>query len=90
MVAAAHERQHVLAEAAQDLVEVLGLVGRRAAEPRGHLVRVRAPQRRNRRIAQPLDEHVDRAVAELPHRLRVEPEWIFCQDTPSSAGILFE
>ena len=42
--------------AAQDLVEALGLVRRRAAEPGCHLVRGRASKRRDRRVAQPLDE----------------------------------
>ena len=72
VLAAARERENVLAELAQQLVERLRLRGRRARDPRAHLRGSRAPQRRRRLVQQPVDEHVDGPVAELAHRLGVE------------------
>ena len=69
MLAAARERQDVLVEPAQQLVERLRLRGRRARAPRAHLRGRRAPERRRRIVEQPVDEHVDGAVAERAHRL---------------------
>jgi len=74
MVPAAHERQHVAIEALEDRVELLTCGGRRAGEAVTHLGRRRAQQRRDRGVAQPRHEHVDRAVAVGPHRLSIEPE----------------
>src|SRR5207245_3324073 len=60
----------------EDVLARLGLLGRCAAEARLHLCRRSAPQRRCANVVQPLDKHVDRAVAKLPHRLRVEGQGI--------------
>jgi hypothetical protein len=85
VVAAARERQDVLLEAAEDLFEVLRLVGRGAVQPPLHLVGARSAERRDRVIGEPVDEHVDGAVAELPHRLGIETQRVVVQGTPSSA-----
>ncbi len=78
MVAAAHERQHVALEALDDRLEVLAVLRRRAGQARAHLGGRRAAQGRDRRVGQPRDQHVDGAVAERAHRLRIHPEWIVC------------
>ena len=72
MLAAAGERQHVVPEPPQELVERHRLGGRRARDARLHLRRRRPPERRHGVVQQALDEHVDGAVAELAHRLGVQ------------------
>ena len=68
------EREHVLPEPAQHLVERLRRGRRRPRDSRAHLFRRRPPQRRDRGVGQPVDEHVDGSVAECPHRLGIERE----------------
>ena len=85
VVAAACERQDVLARAGEDLLEVLRLVGRGAAQPL--LPSRRGVARRSggsESSVEPVDEHVDGAVAELPHRLGIETQRVVVQEAPSS------
>ena len=84
MVAAACEGQDVLLEPTEDLVEVLRLLGRGAVQPLLHLVGARSTERRDRVIGEPVDQHVDGAVAELLHRLGIETQRVVVQEAPSS------
>ena len=59
----------------EDLVERLGVVGRRAVEAFTHLCRRRASDRRFLAL-EPLDQQVDRAVAQFAHGLGIERQWI--------------
>ena len=68
---AAGEREDVAVEAGEDLVERLRLVGWGAVEPVAHLCRRGAADRRLGTM-QPIDQQVDRAVANLAHRLGIE------------------
>ena len=76
---AAREGEDVLGEAPQDLVERLRGIRRRAAQPRPHLRGRCPPERRRVGVLQPVDEQVDGAVAELPHRLAADPQRILVQ-----------
>ena len=76
MRAAARERQDVAEEPVEDRVEGLAGCRRVAREALHELFRPRAAERRRRLVAQPVDERVDRAVAERAHLLRVELERI--------------
>src|SRR6185369_5703020 len=59
----------------EDLVERLGPVGRRAMQALLHLGGRGSPDRRLVAL-QPLDQQVDRAVAQLAHRLGIECQWV--------------
>ena len=72
MVAPARERQNVLVEATEELLERLWVVGRRTRQARPHLRRTRPADRRRRGIEEPLHEEVDRPVPQLSHCLAVE------------------
>ena len=71
---AAGEREDVAEERRQRVVERDARLGRGCPEPRGHLGGSGAPQRRCAVVTQPVDEGVDRAIAERAHLLRVERE----------------
>src|SRR3954451_18937854 len=75
MTVTAGERQDVAVEPGEDLLEGLRFVGRRAVQALAHLGRRGAADRRVGAL-QPLDEQVDRAVAQLPHGGGIEREWI--------------
>ena len=75
MACHAGERQYVLAEPAQDLVEALRRFGWRLVQAPLHLGPVGAPDHGPIRDGrEPVYQHVHRLVAKPPHRFRVETE----------------
>ena len=83
VVDAARERQHVARETLEDRVHRLGPVRRRAREALAHLGAGGAPKWRRLGVVEPVDEQVDGAVAQLPHRLPVDPERIRAHGWPN-------
>ena len=75
MSGAARERQHVVEQDAQRIVEAPG-DGLQPGEPCHHLRPRRPSQGRRRRVVQPVDERVDGLVAERTHLVWVELERI--------------
>jgi hypothetical protein len=67
------ERDHIVEERRECVVERLASC---RADSFRHLLRRRPPNRRLGRVRQPVDERVDRAVAERAHLLTVELERI--------------
>ena len=67
-------RKNVSLEVVEELVETGRRLGRRQHQPLAKLVRRRRAHDRAGRLNQAVDEHVDGAVAQLAHRLRVEGE----------------
>src|SRR3954452_24239905 len=72
----APEGEDVAPQPFEQFVERLAVRRRRSAESVPHLRRRRASQRRHRFIREPVDEQVDRLVAEGAHCLGIEPERI--------------
>ena len=76
-------RQDVPLEPRQDLVEGNRFLGRRDRDPLVQLLRSRRAHDRTGRPGHAVDQHVDRAVAEPPHRLGVQRQrravrWCHC------------
>ena len=74
VVDAAREREHIARDSGEDVLERPPLVRRRPRQPRTHFLRRGAPEWGSVSVAQPVDEHVDRAVAKLTHGRWIQPK----------------